>query len=304
MVSSQRAHALPLEGLASVSDRKSPARPSGELLLVDCQDRRGLVHEITGALCRRGANILTNYEFVDHETQRFFMRTEFIDADDCASAMREIVDALPSGARIRHVAPTNRRVVILATREPHCLGELLLRYLYGELGASIEGVVSNHEALGDLVARLGVPFHHIPHVGIDRAEHEARVLNVVESYSPDYLVLAKYMRILSRRFIDRYQNRIINIHHSFLPAFVGSNPYRQAFQRGVKIIGATAHFVTEELDQGPIIAQDVLPVDHGASPSDMARAGRDVEKIVLARALKLIFEERVFLSGNRTIVFE
>jgi formyltetrahydrofolate deformylase len=155
-----------------------------------------------------------------------------------------------------------------------------------------------------LTGRFGVPFHHVPHEGLGREAHEAELLRALEPYQPDYLVLAKYMRILSGGFVKRYRNRIVNIHHSFLPAFVGPNPYRQAFQRGVKIIGATAHFVTEDLDEGPIIAQAVVPVDHSYRPNEMAQAGRDVEKIVLAKALKLVFEERVFLSGNRTIVFD
>jgi formyltetrahydrofolate deformylase len=171
--------------------------------------------------------------------------------------------------------------------------------------ATIKGYASsNHQGLRELTERFGLPFHHVPHEGQSREAHEAAIAAAVDQYQPDYLVLAKYMRILRRPFIERYRDRIINIHHSFLPAFVGSNPYRQAFERGVKIIGATAHFVTEVLDDGPIVSQAVIPVDHSHSPGEMAQAGRDIEKIVLAKALKLVFEERVFLSGNRTIVFD
>jgi formyltetrahydrofolate deformylase len=211
---------------------------------------------------------------------------------------------LPAESHLRVTPTGDRRIVVLATKEHHCLGELLLANASDELGASILAVVSNHSTLEPLVARFGVPFHHVGHEGIPRPEHEARVAELVASYGPEYIVLAKYMRVLGPEFVQRYLHQIINIHHSFLPAFVGSQPYRQAFERGVKIIGATAHFVTESLDEGPIIAQSVIPVDHTYTPATMARAGRDVEKLVLARALRLVFEERVFLVGNRTIVFD
>ncbi len=165
-------------------------------------------------------------------------------------------------------------------------------------------VISNYDILQPLVEKFNIPFHHISHVDRSREEHEQEILDMINNYNPEYLVLAKYMRILTGSFIDRFSSRIINIHHSFLPAFMGAQPYRQAFERGVKIIGATAHFVTQDLDMGPIIAQDILPVDHTYSPEDMAQAGHDVEKIVLAKALKMVLEERVFLHKNRTVVFE
>jgi formyltetrahydrofolate deformylase len=163
-------------------------------------------------------------------------------------------------------------------------------------------VVSNHATLAPLTEQFGIPFHHVGHEDVSRAKHEALVREQIEAYQPEYIVLAKYMRVLSPAFVACYPRRIINIHHSFLPAFIGANPYRQAWERGVKLIGATAHFVTDDLDEGPIIAQDVLPVDHAHSAADMAHAGRDVEKIVLAKALKLVFDERVFLSGRRVII--
>lgn len=289
----------------SVNDVSSAAlRPSPDLLLIDCPDRRGLVHEVTGLVSRHGGNILENHEFVDRETGRFFMRTEFVGVAAPARVEREARELLPAPATVRIGRAGGHRVVVLVTREHHCLGELLLRHLHGELGATIEAVVANRPALGSLVGRFGLPFHLVSHEHRSRDAQEADLLEVLERYQPDYLVLAKYMRILSRGFLERYPGRIINIHHSFLPAFVGSNPYRQAFARGVKIIGATAHFVTPELDEGPIIAQAVVPVDHSHMPSAMAQAGRDVEKLVLARALGLVFEHRVFLNGNRTIVFE
>jgi len=285
------------------SDSSANAQQT-QLLLVDCPDRKGLIHQITGLLASVGANIVTNAEFVDRDTGRFFMRTEFVGGEPVAALVEELRTALPSAANVRLGSAGCRRVVVLVSGEHHCLGELLLRHAHDELGADILAVVSNHTILETLTTRFKVPFHHVPHVDVSRSEHERAIENVLAAYAPDYLVLAKYMRVLTPDFISRYPQRMINIHHSFLPAFVGSNPYRQAFERGVKIIGATAHFVTEQLDEGPIIAQAVVPIDHSYRPEEMAQAGRDVEKMVLANALKLVFEERVFLNGSRTIVFD
>lgn len=273
------------------------------ILLIACPDAPGLVHKITGVLYRAGCNIVSNHEFVDRATRQFFMRTEYAGAPDPAAIVREVRAFLPDGAVVRLADTGPRRIVVLATREHHCLGDLLLRHAFGELQAQITAVISNYDTLAPLVAQFGVPFHTISHAGLSRHEHEAAILRLLEQYGPEYLVLAKYMRVLTPAFVARYPDRIINIHHSFLPAFVGARPYHQAFERGVKIIGATAHFVTDDLDTGPIIAQDIIPVNHTHSARDMAQAGRDVEKIVLAKALKLVFEERVFLCGNRTIIF-
>jgi formyltetrahydrofolate deformylase len=272
-------------------------------LLIDCPDRTGLVYVITGLLFRRGYNIVSNHEYVDRERRHFFMRTEFSGDADPADVVAVLRAELPD-ATIRLAPQGQRSVVVLVTKEHHCLGDLLVRNLFGELGAAIRAVVGNHTTLAPLCARFEVPFHNIPAEGLERAEHEARVAEVIDGYAPDYLVLAKYMRVLTPAFVERYRGRAVNIHHSFLPAFVGASPYRQAFERGVKIIGATAHFVTESLDEGPIIAQSVIPVDHSHTAADMAQAGRDVEKIVLARALRLVFEDRVVVSGNRTVIFD
>jgi formyltetrahydrofolate deformylase len=277
---------------------------STHILLIDCPDETGLVHRITGVLFRHGGNVVSNHEFVDRIAGHFFMRTEFSGDLDPLPVVTELKAILPAAATIRLADAVPRRIVVLATKEPHCLGDLLIRHEYGELNASIAAVIANHDTLGSLVERFGIPFHHVGHENIDREEHEAAVSKLLAEYDPEYIVLAKYMRILSPEFVAPYPARIINIHHSFLPAFMGAQPYRQAFERGVKIIGATAHYVNSGLDTGPIISQSVIPIDHGYSAADMARAGRDVEKIVLARALKLVFEERVFLSGNRTIIFE
>jgi len=275
-----------------------------QILLVECADRPGLVHNITGVLFHRGVNIVGNQEFVDPESARFFMRTEFDGAADAASLIAEVRGALPADAIVRLSALTPKYVVVLASTEHHCLADLLVRHAFGELRARILAVVSNHDALAKLVAKFELPFHHISHEGISREEHEAGLLRVISGSGPELLVLAKYMRILSPDFVARFPSRILNIHHSFLPAFVGARPYHQAFQRGVKVIGATAHFVTNELDKGPIIVQQVIPVDHTHTAQDLAQAGRDVEQLVLARALKLVLEDRVFLRGNRTVIFD
>lgn len=274
------------------------------ILLIDCADETGLVYKITGALYRHSYNIVANNEFVDHEAQHFFMRTEFAGERNPALVLDELRALLPSNANVRLANTGKRRIVVLATKEYHCLGDLLLRHAYGELNAEILAVISNHDTLAGLAQRFDVPFHYVSHASIDRSAHEAALAQFIQLYSPEYLVLAKYMRILSPAFVARYPNQIINIHHSFLPAFIGASPYRQAFERGVKLIGATAHFVTDDLDKGPIIAQDVIRVDHTYSANDLAQIGHDVEKITLAKALKLVFEERVFLSGNRAIIFE
>ena len=273
-------------------------------LLVECPDRPGLVHNITGVLFRHGCNVTSNHEFVDGETDRFFMRTEFTGNVDAAAILRETNAALPNGSGARLATPGKRRIVVLVSCEHHCLADLLVRNAFGEINATIFAVISNHEKLRALVEKFDLPFHFIPHEPLDRTAHEAEIIRAIESYQPEWLVLAKYMRVLTPEFVRRFPRRIVNIHHSFLPAFAGAKPYLQAFKRGVKVIGATAHFVTDQLDEGPIIVQQVIPVDHTHNTADMRQAGRDVEQIVLARALKLVFEDRVFLSGNRTIIFD
>jgi formyltetrahydrofolate deformylase len=280
------------------------------VLLVECPDQRGLVHAISGVLLRHDGNVVGNHEFVDAQSGRFYMRTEFDgpwtgDAHEVGERIvAETLAALPAGARVRLARPVPKRIVVLASREHHCLGDLLLRHQFGGLNARIEAVISNHAVLGDLVGKFGVPFHHVPAEGMDRTAHEAAVAALLEPIGPEFLVLAKYMRVLSPAFVARYPSRIINIHHSFLPAFIGAKPYHQAFQRGVKVIGATAHLVTDDLDAGPILVQHVIPVDHTHAAEDLVRAGRDVEQFALAQALRLVFEDRVFLAGNRTVIFD
>lgn len=274
------------------------------VLLVECDDRPGLVHGITGVLFRSGVNVVGNQEFVDRTAGRFFMRTEFDGPVDESAIGPELKAILPAGAvmRLSRLAP--KRVVVLASKEHHCLADLLVRHAFHELNAHVLAVVSNHAVLEPLVRKFDLPFHHLPHADLLREVHEAEVLTQVQHYRPDFVVLAKYMRVLSPRFVGQFPARLVNIHHSFLPAFAGARPYHQAFDRGVKVIGATAHFVTDELDAGPIIVQQVVPVDHTHTAEDLVQSGRDVEQMVLARALRLVFEDRVFLCENRTVIFD
>lgn len=281
-----------------------PVLMKPSVLLVECPDRPGLVHGISGVLFRRGVNVVGNHEFVDRPSQRFFMRTEFDGTVDTTELMTELRSVVPEGATLRlsHLEP--KRVVVLASKEHHCVADILVRHAFKQLNAHIQAVVSNHDALESFVEKFDLPFHCIPHGELSREVHEAEILTAVLRYKPDYIVLAKYMRVLSPGFVHRFPARILNIHHSFLPAFVGARPYHQAYERGVKVIGASAHFVTEQLDAGPIIVQQVIPVDHTHGAADLAQAGQDVEQLALARAMRLVFEDRVFLCENRTVIFD
>lgn len=273
-------------------------------LLVSCADQQGLVYRITGVLYRYGCNVLRNHEFADTDADRFFMRTEFVGDIEVDALLKEARTILPPDAGIKLVRPHKPTIVVLASKEYHCLGDLLMRHHHGELDAAIAAVASNHPDLESLARRFEVPFVCVPAEGRSREAHEEAVHAAIGHHHADYLVLAKYMRVLSPAFVQRYPHRMINIHHSFLPAFAGGRPYHQAFERGVKVIGATAHFVTDELDAGPIIVQEVIPVDHSHSPLELARAGREAEKLALSKALRLVFEDRVILNGNRTVIFD
>ncbi len=273
-------------------------------VLIDCPDAKGLVYKISSIFYRHELNMLSNGEFVDSERNLFFMRSVVEGEIDTPRLEEELQAALPEGSGVKVIEPRKKRLVLMATKESHALGDLLIRYEAGELDAEIVGVVSNYDVLRPLVEKFDIPFHTISHEGLDRETHEARVLERLDALGPiDYVVLAKYMRILTPAFVRAYENRIINIHHSFLPAFIGANPYKQAYERGVKIIGATAHFVNDDLDEGPIIAQDVKPVDHAYNWQALQKLGRDIEKIVLARAVKLALEDRIFVYGNKTVIF-
>lgn len=273
------------------------------ILLINSPDEKGLVYKITSRLYENDLNIEKNDEFVDPDNKKFFMRTAFSGSIHKERLEASIVSALPELASVKLIEKHTKKIVLMATTESHCLGDILLRHDSDELDAEIQCVVSNHETLKPLVKRFDIPFYHIPHHDLERNEHEMKIQERLKEIDPDYIVLAKYMRILTPDFVKAFPEQIINIHHSFLPAFIGANPYKQAYERGVKIIGATAHFVNNNLDEGPIIAQDVTQVDHSYSWKEMQKAGRDVEKNVLARALHLTLEDRIFIYGNKTVVF-
>lgn len=274
------------------------------ILRIDCSDEKGLVHKITGVLFFNNLNIERTDEFVDVENNLFFMRVAFsgnCDANKVEDGLRSI---LPNNANIDFTIKRVKDVVILVTKEHHCLSDLLIRNQFRDLDFNILAVIGNHETLRELAEKFTIPFHFLSAEHLTREIHEKQMEEIINGYAPDYLILAKFMRILTPSFSEKFRNKIINIHHSFLPAFVGANPYKQAYQRGVKIIGATAHFVTDDLDEGPIIFQDITRVNHTKNAQEMAQAGRDVEKIVLAKALRLVLEDRIFIHGNKTIIFE
>lgn len=273
-----------------------------KILRTICPDQKGLIARITNICYKHELNIVQNNEFVDHRTGRFFMRTELEGIFNDTTLLADLDGALPENS-IRELTPAGRRrVVILVTKEAHCLGDLLMKANYGGLDVDIAAVIGNHETLRTLVERFDIPFELVSHEGHTREEHDDLMAQAIEAHNPDYVVLAKYMRVLTPSFVSRFPNKIINIHHSFLPAFIGARPYHQAYERGVKIIGATAHYVNDNLDEGPIIMQDVIHVDHTYTAEDMMRAGRDVEKNVLSRALYQVLAQRVFVYGNRTII--
>ncbi len=273
-------------------------------ILIDSHDEKGLVYKISSIFFKYNLNILTNNEFVDRVNNKFFMRSVITGDVDTDVLQKELQEALPDDAAIQLIAPKKKNIVLMATKESHALGDILVRFHDGELDANILAVVSNYNILQSLVEKFDIPFIHCPHVDLSRAEHESKILETLAQFeSIDYIVLAKYMRILTPKFVAMYPNKIINIHHSFLPAFIGANPYKQAYERGVKIIGATAHFVNNNLDEGPIIFQDVIHVNHAYDWKEMQRSGRDVEKIVLSRALKLALEDRIFVYANKTVIF-
>ena len=273
------------------------------ILKVSCDDEKGLILRISEIVVKNGLNYLSTNEFVDHENHRFYMRAVLDGELEVKGFVNTLLAFLPRSAQVFCEESRRKNIVVMATKENHCLGDILIRENSGDLNANVLAVVANHEDLREFASKFDVPFICVPSDGVGREEHEKMVLNELKKFNFDYLILAKYMRILSSDFVLNYEEKIINIHHSFLPAFIGANPYKQAYERGVKIIGATAHFVTECLDDGPIITQDVVLVNHEMDWQDMRRAGRNIEKVVLTRALDLVFDERVFVYKNKTVIF-
>lgn len=275
------------------------------LILIQCEDKVGLVALISRILANHNLNITAMREFVDERSSTFFTRIECSGQLPSVSDLKlRLEDELPQNAFIRINPNGKKRIAILVTKEYHCLADTLTRHFFDTLHAEVCCVIGNHNTLEGFTRQFSIPFYHISHEAKSKADFELDLIHVLDTYNPDFLVLSKFMRILSPGFIEHYQNRIINIHHSFLPAFIGANPYKQAHERGVKIIGATAHFVTDDLDEGPIIVQQTIPVNHTFSTKDMIVAGKEVEKAVLSKALQLLLQDRVFISGNKTVLFD
>ena len=277
------------------------------ILTLSCPDRTGIVYRVTGLLYELGCNILDAQQFGDEETRRFFLRVHF-DAPTLieAEALRTRFAALATDFGMDwqiHDARRRARLLVLVSKQGHCLNDLLFRAHSRQLPVDIAGIVSNHADFAGLAESYAVPFHHLPVDTASKATQEGRILELVESERIDLVVLARYMQVLSPRMCQALAGRAINIHHSFLPSFKGARPYHQAHQRGVKIIGATAHYVTRDLDEGPIIEQDIARVDHAMTPKELVRVGSDTESQVLARAVRRHVEHRILLNGHRTVVF-
>jgi formyltetrahydrofolate deformylase len=277
-------------------------------LTVSCPDRKGLISALSSFISMHDGNILSADQYVS-DGGTFFMRLEIegegfgLARDEFAGAFRPLARRHGMDWRMGHT-DTPKRMAILVSRYDHCLTDLLWRWDAGELDAEIPFVVSNHPDLAPRVESHGIPFHHLPVTKETKAEQESEILGLLSESRIDVVVLARYMQILTPEFVDAYRDRLINIHHSFLPAFAGADPYRRAHERGVKTIGATAHYVDEELDGGPIIHQDVAHVTHRDTVDDLVRLGREVERRVLARAVRLHLEDRILVDGGRTVVFE
>ena len=275
------------------------------LILIECKDEVGLVALISQILARHELNITAMREFVDEAATRFFARIECSGGRfDKHNLLQELQATLPPEARVKINPRTEKNIAVLVTKEYHCLGDTLVRHFFNTLGANVKCVIGNYDLLQSFTERFDIPFHYISHENKSKAQFEEEILAALQTYELDYIVLAKFMRILSPEFVNHFPNKIINIHHSFLPAFIGASPYRQAFGRGVKLIGATAHFVTNDLDEGPIIVQQTNPVNHTFGVSEMVIAGKEIEKAVLNKALQLVLQDRVFVTGNKTIIFE
>ena len=286
-------------------DRSAPPR---ELILtLSCPDRRGIVAGVAGLIAERGGNIIDSHQFGDPDQGVFFMRIHFAvadgtDAADWRGALQPLVEEMAMTWELHDVA-VRPRLLVLVSREGHCLNDLLYRWRTGGIPADIVAVASAHGDFADLATAYGLPYHRLPGPGTDMSELDRAVLGLVERERADLVVLARFMQILGPAACAALAGRAINIHHSFLPSFKGARPYRQAHERGVKLIGATAHYVTEQLDEGPIIEQEVARVDHSHSVAELSRDGRDVECVALARAVRWHVERRVLLHGQRTVVF-
>ncbi|MEM8496545.1 MAG: formyltetrahydrofolate deformylase [Pseudomonadota bacterium] len=277
-------------------------------LVVSCPDRVGIVSAVSQFLADRGASLVESHHHTDEQQRWFFMRNVFSVAvaefriDSFISEFRELAEPFGIEWKVCHNKEP-KRVAILASHASHCLADILHRWHSGELHCDIPCVIANHENLRSMVEWHGIPFHYVPVDKSDKSQHFSRVDEIIKQSDADTIVLARYMQILPPEMCERYAGQLINIHHSFLPAFIGANPYQKAYDRGVKLIGATCHYVTQDLDEGPIIEQDVVRVNHDCDKDDMVRLGRDVERSALSSGLRYHLEDRVIIHGNKTVVF-
>ena len=272
---------------------------------LQCEDQPGIVHAMTSAVLACGGNIIENQQFTDPTTNSFVMRTRFETSQNLDGATKALKDGLSKFNPNLRIRPTDQkpRVLVMVTKESHCLRDLLYLVELGELRIEIPLVISNREDLKSLVESLGIKFKYLPVKADSKQDQENEVSKLIDELDIDFVVLARYMQILSKQFCEKLPGRIINIHHSFLPGFKGAKPYHQAHDRGVKIIGASAHFVTSDLDEGPIIEQDVAHVTHIATPDELIAIGRDIERRVLSKAVKYFADDKIFIVGKRTVVF-
>jgi formyltetrahydrofolate deformylase len=272
---------------------------------LQCEDQPGIVHAMTSAVLACSGNIIENQQFTDPTTNSFVMRTRFETSQNLDGATKALKDGLSKFNPNLRIRPTDQkpRVVVMVTKESHCLRDLLYLVELGELRIEIPLVISNREDLKSLVEAHGIKFKYLPVKADSKQDQENEVSKLIEELNIDFVVLARYMQILSKQFCEKLPGRIINIHHSFLPGFKGAKPYHQAHDRGVKIIGASAHFVTNDLDEGPIIEQDVAHVTHIATPDELIAIGRDIERRVLSKAVKYFADDKIFIVGKRTVVF-
>lgn len=305
--------AYPIRSMPPVVSRTRSATMSGKAprvgtLMVQAPHEKGIVSTVSQLLARHGATVIDSAHFSDPTTQTFFQRLQFdlsglSDRITLERSLRDVGERAAMRWRVWY-ADRKRRIAIFASKQEHCLYDLLIRHRAGEIDCEIAMIVSNHPDASPIARHFGVPFHHLPVSPERKRTQEAAVCDLVDRAGIDLVVLARYMQILSPEFVARYPQRIINVHHSFLPAFVGANPYRQAHERGVKMIGATSHYVTAELDQGPIIEQATVRCAHRDSVEDLVRKGRELEKHVLSAAVRWHLEDRVVAYDNKTVVFD
>lgn len=276
------------------------------ILTLSCPDRRGLVHAVSGFLLEQGANIEEASQYNDNATGLFFMRVQFACENTDIAALKEATAQLAQTYEMKwslHSQAERMKTVLMVSRQGHCLNDLLFRWSSGQLPIDIRAIISNHRDFYQLAASYNIPFHHIPVTAATKAQAEAKQYEIIEAEGAELVVLARYMQVLSNDLCQKLAGKAINIHHSFLPSFKGAKPYYQAHERGVKLIGATAHYVTADLDEGPIIEQDVARADHTDTVEDLTTRGQDTESQVLARAVKWHSERRVILNGHKTVVF-